>query len=191
MKYLGLFIDDKFSWKKQIKELSTKLSKTNRILSKLRHCFKIYISISNILFSSNLQSDGLESHYSIRLGNNVLELQNFCSNKLIKFYDIVWTNQVLFGYQFINKTLPKDILDLFIQNSNIHDYNSRSNSNHALHIPMIISSNYGKQSLRYMIPYVFNQFFRHHSQLSNDRPLTSPKRYIKLSHLDKYKSEFD
>ena len=31
----------------------------------------------------------------------------------IKFYEIIQTNQVLFGYQFINNTLPKDILDLF------------------------------------------------------------------------------
>ena len=60
----------------------------------------------------------------------------FCSNKIIKFYDIIQTNQVLFGYQFISKTLPKDILDLFIQNSNIHDHNTRLKSNHALHIPM-------------------------------------------------------
>ena len=64
------------------------------------------------------------------------------------------------GYKFINKTLPKDILDLFIHNSVIHDHNTRANSDHALNIPMIISSNYDEQSLRYMIPYVFNQFFQ-------------------------------
>ena len=93
-----------------------------------------------------------------------------CSNKIIKFYDIIQTNQVLFGYQFINKTLPYGILGLFIKTLIhmiiTHDHNTRTNSNHALHIPMIISSNCGKQSLRYRILYVFNQFFRHHSQLS-------------------------
>ena len=74
----------------------------------------------------------------------MISLRPIKSSLVIKFYDIIQTNQVLFGYQFINKTLPKDMLGLFIQNSDIHDHNARENSNHALHIPMIISSNYGK-----------------------------------------------
>ena len=37
MRYLGINIDEKLTWKQQISDVAIKLSKANGILSKLRH----------------------------------------------------------------------------------------------------------------------------------------------------------
>ena len=57
VKYLGVYIDDKLTWKNQIEHLCSKLSKVFGLVFKLRH----YVSLSTLklvyylLFHSNIQ----------------------------------------------------------------------------------------------------------------------------------------
>ena len=61
IKYLGMYIDNYLSWNYHIQHLSTKLSRANRILSKLRHnapletCLQVYYAIfySQLILSSS------------------------------------------------------------------------------------------------------------------------------------------
>ena len=54
VKYLGVFIDENLNWKKHINEISTKLIKSNAMLSKLRHfvnkdiLFSVYYGIFHL-----------------------------------------------------------------------------------------------------------------------------------------------
>ena len=56
VKYLGVYIDDKLTWKNQIGHLCSKLSKVCGVVNKLRH----YVSLSTLklvnysLFHSNI-----------------------------------------------------------------------------------------------------------------------------------------
>ena len=56
VKYLGVFIDENLNWKKHINEISTKLIKSNVMLSKLRHFVNkdILLSVHYGIFYSHL-----------------------------------------------------------------------------------------------------------------------------------------
>ena len=56
VKYLGIHIDRNLSWDCHIKEMNAKLSRTNGILSKLRHYVpkKTMLSVYHALFYSHM-----------------------------------------------------------------------------------------------------------------------------------------
>ena len=131
VKYLGLFIDDTFSWKKQIKELNTKLSKTNGILSKLRDfvskstLISVYYAIfySHLTYSLMVWSLTTQSNLEIisklqKKCNRIINFLGFrdhtntyfCSNKIIKFYEIIQTNQILLFTKHFPNSLYKSLI---------------------------------------------------------------------------------
>ena len=63
----------------------------------------------------------------------------FITNKIIKFSDIIITNQIKLIHQYNKKALPTDLHNLFIHGINTHNYNTRISSNHRLHIPQVRS----------------------------------------------------
>ena len=58
-------------------------------------------------------------------------------------------------------------MELFHLTSEISSHNTRAHCNKALFIPRIKSSTYGKQSLRYTIPYEYNKFLKDHPIISD------------------------
>ena len=69
--------------------------------------------------------------------------------------------------QFNNKTLQRELENLMEPIANIHNHCTRSSSNSGLFIPHISSTNFGSYSLKYMAPYVWNNFSRVHPDISN------------------------
>ncbi len=49
----------------------------------------------------------------------------FKKYKILKFEDLIKLEVQKFGYNFVNKNLPKPILQLFNENSATHNYNTR------------------------------------------------------------------
>ena len=76
-------------------------------------------------------------------------------------YNAFYRNQIV-SYKYIYLYFSKKDRPII---ANIHDHNTRAHSNFALHIPMTSSNDVKRYD---MIPYVFNQFFRTHTQLCND-----------------------
>ena len=129
----------------------------------------------------------------IRILNSVLFNEHtnllFYNNKIIKFPDVVKTNQLLFVNQFINKNLPDDLNNLFTFSTNIHNHVTRSSKNSGLFIPNVSSTNFGLYSLKYVAPCVWNDFSRVHPEISRFNNIKTFKKYIINFFIEQYKSE--
>ena len=208
--YLGVHIDNNLSWDYHVKELSKKLSRTNGILCKLRHYVPLntMLSVYYALFYSHMTYGSLIWSLTTQKNLNIiLILQKKCirilnsvsfnehtnllfyNNKIIKFPDVVKTNQLLFVKQFINKNLPDDLINLFTFSTNIHNYITRSSMNSGLFIPKVSSTNYGLHSLKYVAPCAWNDFSRVHPEISKFNNTKTFKKYINNFFLEQYKSE--
>ena len=45
---------------------------------------------------------------------------------------------------------------LFVLNSDVYDYETRSASNHFFHVPRIFTSSFGNKSIKYICPILWN-----------------------------------
>ena len=186
IKYLGMYIDKNLDWNHHIQELIKKLNRANGILSKLRYnttleiCIQVYYAIfySYLIYGSNVW--GFTSEENI---NAIQVLQNKCirimtfapynSNvdrsfldlKLLKVKDVIKLQQLKVVYDFQDKSLPDDLMDLFRLSTNVHTTNRTLNSalNSLIHIPKIRTVSYGNHSIRYHCAKLWNQMFRHGS----------------------------
>ena len=80
--------------------------------------------------------------------------------------------------QFNNKILPCQLENLMEHITNIHNHFTHTSSNSGLFIPQISSTNFGSYSLKYMAPYVWNNFSRVHPDISNYNSCKSLKNFL-------------
>ena len=183
IKYLGMYIDKNLDWNHHIHELIKKLNRANGILSKLRYnttldiCVQVYYAIfySYLIYGCNVW--GFTSEENINaiqvLQNKCLRImtfapynsnvdQSFIDLKMLKVKDVIKLQQLKVVYDFQDKTLPDDLMDLFRLSSNIHTTNQTLNSalNNLIHIPKIKTVSYGSHSIRYHCAKLWNQMFR-------------------------------
>ena len=111
----------------------------------------------------------------------------FIKNEIIKFTDIIKINQLLFANQFYNETLPADLKNFFKYCSEVHTYQTRS-SNSALFIPSISTTNYGINSIKFQVPFLWNKFSKAHIGVC-ERSYKSLKMFLNKYFIDKYKEE--
>ena len=130
----------------QVKELSKKLSRANGIFSKLRHYvpkttmlsvyyafFYSHLTYGSLVWSltsqKNLDIIFTLQKKSIRILNSVNYNAHmnplFLENKIIKFPDIIKSNQLLFANQFLNNNLPEDLKNMIKFSNCIHDHSTR------------------------------------------------------------------
>ena len=183
IKYLGMYIDRFLDWNQHIQELSKKLNRANGILSKLRYntppdiCLQVYYAIfySYLIYGCNVWCFTSEENI-----NAILILQNKCirimtfapyhSNvdqafldfKLLKVREVIKMHQLKIVYDFHDKRLPDNLMDLFKLSTNIHTTNQILNSalNNLIHIPKINTVTYGSNSIRYHCAKLWNTMFR-------------------------------
>ena len=208
VKYLGVYLDDNLSWNIHIKELSKKLSRANGIISKLRHyvpkstIMQIYYSLfySHISYGISVWSLTTQKHIDkililqkkcVRILNSASFIDHtnplFIDNRIIKFSDIICIYQLLLANQFINDTLPDDLKCLFSYSRSIHDHNTR-NSKTSFFVPLISSTNYGELSLKYKIPFSWNEFSRVCPDIIG-KSYKCSKKILNNHFIDKYKTE--
>jgi len=208
VKYLGLYLDDNLSWDYHINELTRKLSRTNGILSKLRHfvpiqtLLQIYYSLFyshmsygilvwSLTAQKNIEKITLLQKKCLRILNfsGFIEHTNplFIKNKIVKFSDIIKMNQLLLANQFYNDVLPGDLRNLLIHSSNVHTHHTRI-SNSAFFIPSIASTNYGTYSLKYQVPLIWNEFSKAYSDKC-ESSYKVLKKFLINFFIDKYKDE--
>jgi len=208
VKYLGVYLDDNLSWDFHIKELSKKLCRTNGIISKLRHyvpkstLLLIYYSLfySHISYGISVWSLTTQKNINViwNLQKKCVRLMNFASfndhsnplfldNKLLKFNDVILMNQLLLANQFTNDVLPDDLRSLFLQASSVHGHNTRI-SDASFFVPSINSTNYGELSLKYKVPYTWNEFSRVCPDIVN-KSYNCSKKYLSRYFSEKYSNE--
>ena len=169
IKYLGIFLDQHLSFKHQAEFLATKLSRSNAILSRLRHFFplKQLISIYFSLFQSHL-SYGLQAYgFNIlsksrirSLQKNALRLITFSnyrapSRPLFEFLNIFDISELLFSfnihlvYKCLNNLSPTNIQDTLGLCYHTHFYSTRSLTCKLLQRPKMQTEKYGINSIQY------------------------------------------
>ena len=154
VKYVGIHIDHNLSWDCHIKEMNSKLSRTNEILSKLRHYVpkKTMLSVYYAIFYSHMTYGSLV--WSITSQKNLDRI--FVTKKSIRIINFATFNHhtnPLF-LEDNNKTLPRQLENLMKHTANIHNHFTCTSSNSGLFILQISSTSFGSYSLKYMAPYV-------------------------------------
>ena len=185
VKYLGMFIDKHLNWNQHIHELSKKLSQANGILSKLRYnapfevCIQVYYALfySNLIYGcnawgltseENIQRIEILQRKCVRIltfapFNSHVSDETFTDLKLLKVRDVIKFFQLKLIYDFQCTTLPTDLMQLFQLSSEVRTnaFDSlNSIDKKLLYIPKFNTVTYGKQSLRYFCPKLWNETFK-------------------------------
>ena len=194
IKYLGMYIDHHLNWNIHIDELCKKLSKANGIISKLRYnapvdiCKRVYYAIffSHLINGCNLWSltpRNKDISRIERLQKKCVRIMTFVpfnahtnpifqDLELIKVQDVIKSQQLKLVYDFHMNCLPDDLMSLFQLTSDVQTTNLELNSanNNLLYLPPFKTLTYGKKSIRYQCPKLWNHTFRNSTlQISSDR----------------------
>ena len=111
----------------------------------------------------------------------------FFDNKLLKFDDIICVEQLKLVFDFKNKNLPIELLDLFKLNSDINSHITRNVSKGGIFITQVKTTNFGIKSLRYSAAVLWNNFIK-----ANEIKITETgisKQYLKDYLVSLYKDK--
>jgi hypothetical protein len=173
-KFLGVIIDNKFTWKQHIQYTANKISKCIGIINKakkyLDHTSLVslyysflypYLSYCIIVwggtYPSNLDSLIKAQKSAVRCICNKSKRSNtsqlFKQLNILKLMDIYHINTAMFMFKFYNKSLPSIFSDYFTYNINIHSYGTRQKNK--IHVPKF-KTNLGKETVKYTGSVLFN-----------------------------------
>ena len=213
VKYLGMYLDSYLSWEYHIHELSKKLSRANGIISKLRYnssfevCLQVYYSLfySHMIYGCNVWGLSTEDNiYKIEVLQKkcirIMTFSDFNAHthdifkdlKIIKVKDVIKMQQLKIVYDFLNNSLPSDLMSLFIRSSDIHpNFELNSSINNLLYIPRISTTTYGIKSIRYHCAKLWNDTFKNGNlQVKNLQEKNSHICLNKIKSVHNFKNAF-
>ena len=196
VKFLGVILDEKMSWKDHINYISKKISKCIAIMFKLKNIVSkdtlksLYYTLAypyfiycNVVWGNTFKTYMspliiLQKRIIRILSGNVSRLAHteplFQKQEILKFNVLHQYQIAQFMYNFIKGDISKVFNDMFMYNSDVHHYNTRQS--HLFHIPQV-SSNQRKRTLRYEGPVIWNKL---QSNVNINCSLCSFKRQLKL-----------
>ena len=168
VKYLGVYIDCHLNWKFHVNEISTKLSRANGMLSKIRHyvshhtLIMIYHGIFSSIMRYGCQVWGQANQTSITLGkvqNKALRIINFtnfratCNKlyhdcKVLKLEDNIKLSNFLFAYDCYTKNLPASLNNKLHLAETGHELNTRNTQYKSFIVPTVRTRIFGLNSVR-------------------------------------------
>jgi len=172
IKYLGVIIDNKHSWKLQISSLCRKLSQACGVVCKIRHFadIKILRLIYFSLFHSHLQYciiDWGRAYKTVFRPEQVLQKRiekymtfsngmSSASNifkllKILKVSDLYQLNLEKFMYKYKADILPSSFDNFFSKLYNIHDHGTKKQVSGNFHHKRV-RTDYGKKMLQNVGP---------------------------------------
>ena len=163
LKYLGIILDEHLNWKAHINTLSSKLSRSIGLLSKIRH-FVSYVSLHSLyysLFHSHLtfgcqlwaQSLNNQNIKIQNLQNKAMRIINFkgyresvhqlySKSKVLKLHDFVFQQNCVLAKQFLNRSLPNSFNDFLTKITDNHTHFTRGAAKSHFHASLY-STNFG------------------------------------------------
>ena len=84
----------------------------------------------------------------------------FFDSKLLKFDDIIRVERLKLVFDFKNRNLPIELVDLFKLNSDVNSHISRNVSKGGIFIPQVKTTRFGIKSLRYSAAVLWNDFIK-------------------------------
>ena len=180
IKFLSMHIDKYLSWNYHVQHLSTKLSRANRILSKLRPnapletCLQVYYAMfySHRIYGCNIC--GLTSEEIL---NKIEVLQKKCLRimtfsdfnshtnplfinlKLLKLNELIKLHQLKLVFEFYEQVIPTA---LFTFSSDMHTTNLvlKSAQKNLLYISATKTTKYGYRSMKFYCAKLWNDTFK-------------------------------
>jgi len=175
LKYLGVLLDNKLSWKPHVQKVKTQLSRACGILSKHKHYTTlpvlkvVYDSLIHPYLNYSILNWGRALNATIqpltKLQNKAIKIINpinsgslekhfqhlniFCLPKLYSF------SVGKFMHSYHNKLLPNHFYEYFVPLSLIHYHSTRLATSKNLFLPRVNSSS-GKCSLKFIGPKVWS-----------------------------------
>ena len=175
LKYLGVLLDNKLSWKPHIQKVKTQPSRACGILSKLKHYTTppilkvVYNSLIHPYLNYSILNWGRASYATskplIKLQNKAIKIINpakmgslkehfqhlniLCLPKLYSF------SVGKFMHSYHNKLLPNHFDEYFIPLCSIHYHSTRLTTSKNLFLPRVNSSS-GECSLKFIGPKVWS-----------------------------------
>ena len=180
IKYLGLILDKKLSWKHHIFELRKKLSRAVGILYKMRALNtpqNVLMSLYYSLFHSHLSYGiclyGLaDSQYTSKITLIQKKAVRIISNArfnahteplfkklgILTFSNTLKSQLSLFMWQYDHGELPFCFNNYFKRVNSIHSHNTRAASSKKLSENILVNTtSYGKNMLKFIGPKIFNE----------------------------------
>ena len=179
LRYLGLIVDDKLSWKHHITELKKQLCKTNGIIYNLKKIgapIQILKSVYYSLFESYLnyglicwgQSDGKNFHKIEVMQNKAVriisgsEYDAHCDPiykdlNIIKVKDLLYLKYSSLMWDFDHNDIPNNFKDHFVYANQTHRYSTRfATAGKLCENKKFNTERYGLNSFTYMGPKILN-----------------------------------
>ena len=188
--FLGVILDEHLSWKSQIQNVATKVSKSVGIIYKSSFCLNktslctLYYSLvyPYLHYCANVCGSTYQSNLKrlINLQKRVIRIASrssfdahtnpiFVSLRILKFKDIIKLQIGKVMYLYKNCLLPDSFSDMFLLNCDIHSYNTRNKNSFRL---PYCRTNVRKFSLRFQGPKIFNSLS---SEIQNSTALFTSK----------------
>ena len=175
LKYLGVLLENKLSWKPHVQKLKTQLSRACGIISKLKHYTTksvlkvVYNSLIHPYLNYSILNWGRASNATIqpliKLQNKAIKIIKPTNTKsLEELFQLLNTLSLPKIYTFSvgklmhsyhNKLLPNHFDEYFIPISSIHSHSTRLATSDNLFLPRVNSSS-GKFSLIFVGPKVWS-----------------------------------
>ena len=170
VKFLGNLRDEHLSWKYHTSELYKKLSRTAGLLYKLRHYIpqSTLVSLYHSIFSSFLNYGivvrGLTTDSYLNslflLQKKVLRCVKFqsftVSSKpllksltILKLYDMIYFNILVFVYKALNKLCRTSFYNYFTPSTSVHRFETRQATRGDLFISLRRTNPYGLKTVEY------------------------------------------
>ena len=171
IKYLGILLDNRLTWKHHIHELSKKLSRSLGMIYKIRHfCTPVVLrSLYFSLFNSHLSyglavwgnCNGIYSEKLKILQKKFVRAITFADFNahskpifknlgILKFDDLYKSQLASLMWEYDHNTLPDSLSELFIKRSAMHGFQLRNAADGRLYTGTRFNNNYGKNSFAHV-----------------------------------------
>jgi len=175
LKYLGVLLDNKLSWKPYVQKVKTQLSRACGILSKLKHYTTLHVltvvynSLIHPYLNYSILNWGRASNATIqpliKLQNKAIKIINpinmgsledhFQHLNILCLPTLYIFSVGKFMHSYHNKLLPNHFDEYFVPLSSIHNHSTRLATSEHLFLPRVNSSS-GKCSLKFIGPKVWS-----------------------------------
>ena len=191
-KSLGLIINNRLSWSNNFNELCRFFLSTQSLRTLYNSMILPYLYYCNLAwggtYKANLQRIVILQKRALRIVNNSTYDANtspiFKELKLLKFHDIHSFQLGFFMFSLKNSTLPSKFNNLFLINSQIHNYNTRNA--HSFRLPLC-RTNTRQFSIYFQGPKFYNSL---NSTITGSSSSASFKRKLKEFLLSTYQLQY-
>ena len=195
IKYLGVFLDENLSWNNHVKSISLKLRRANGALSKLRHYVSsnvlntVYYAIfhSHIFYACQIwgQNKSIITNRIFILQKSAVRIMSFASFRshsdplfqklnILKFFDMVQNQNIIFMHKLLNNNLPSDLQNTFALLTSDSSHNTRNKNYITFVIPQVNTQQFGTYSIKFQCIKSWH-FFSKQFSASNLSELTLSK----------------